>query len=142
MIGLACERANMLGASGPAFCNVSQCAKDAATASRSTNRSIVSIPILSGLDHATRGYDFRKEQCSLFIVGQICASPLCHDHHQGAIRHIHPIAPTNKLVRTVPHEWTIGITAEVRIVKAVHSRLLFNQNASSRPVPLGYRFRQ
>jgi hypothetical protein len=32
MIGLACERANMLGASGPAFCNVSQCAKAVSTA--------------------------------------------------------------------------------------------------------------
>jgi hypothetical protein len=49
------------------------------------------------------------QMCSLFIVGQIRSDPLLHDHNECAVIHVHPIAPTNKLVRSVPYEWTIGI---------------------------------
>jgi hypothetical protein len=44
-----------------------------------------------------------------FIIGQICADPLRHNQNNCAIIHVHPISPTNELVRSVSNEWTIGI---------------------------------
>jgi hypothetical protein len=46
---------------------------------------------------------------SLFIICQICADPLRHNHNDCAIIHVHPIRPTNELVRSVSNERTIGI---------------------------------
>jgi hypothetical protein len=42
------------------------------------------------------------QMCPLFVVGQICANPIDHDHNECAVIHVHPISPTNKFVRTVP----------------------------------------
>ena len=51
------------------------------------------------------------QMCSLFIFGQIRPDPLRHDHNECAVIHVHPIATTNKLVRSVLDEGTIGLNA-------------------------------
>jgi HSP20 family molecular chaperone IbpA len=46
---------------------------------------------------------------SLFIVSQIRANPLRHDHYKGAVIHVHPVPSTNQFIRRVSNEWTVGI---------------------------------
>ena len=36
---------------------------------------------------------------AFFIVSQICADSPCHDHHERAVSHVHPISLTNKPIR-------------------------------------------
>jgi hypothetical protein len=64
------------------------------------------------------------QMCPLFVVGQICPNPLRHNHDECSVIHIHPIASTNELVRSVPYEGTIGIHGQVRFVKASHVDIL------------------
>jgi hypothetical protein len=49
------------------------------------------------------------EMRSLFVVGQICAGPLCHHHDECAVIHVHPIASTDQFIRRVANQWTVGI---------------------------------
>jgi hypothetical protein len=41
------------------------------------------------------------------------ANPVNHYNYEGAIIHVHPIATTNKFIRSVSHERTIGFNAKV-----------------------------
>ena len=67
---------------------------------------------------------------SLLIIGQMCANSIRHCHNEAAIVHVQPIAPTNKLVRGVPRERAVGLSAKVGFVKAGHERQLHNQRTN------------
>jgi hypothetical protein len=59
---------------------------------------------------------------SLLVVCQMCADPVDHYHHQGAISHIQPVAPSDKLAGRISCKRAIGGRAKIRFVKAGHDR--------------------
>jgi hypothetical protein len=59
---------------------------------------------------------------SLLVVCQVRADPIDHHHYEGAISHIEPVAPSNKLARSISCKWAIGVSAKFWFVKAGHDR--------------------
>jgi hypothetical protein len=61
---------------------------------------------------------------ALFIVGQMRANSIRHDHHEAAIIHVQPIASPNKLILSIPRERAIGFRTKIGFVKSGHEQQL------------------
>lgn len=57
---------------------------------------------------------------ALFIVRQICADALSHNHNQAAIIHVEPIRTPEKFVVGIAHERAVNVLGQVRLVEAGH----------------------
>ncbi len=63
----------------------------------------------------------------LFLIRQVRANPVCHDHHESAVIHVQPVGTADELIVAVSYEWAVDILAKVGLVKSGHG--LFPINA-------------
>ena len=61
-----------------------------------------------------------SEMRPLFIICQVRANPVGHYQNESSIIHVQPIASSNELVRSVPRERAIWLSAKVGFVEAGH----------------------
>ncbi len=48
---------------------------------------------------------------SFFLVRQVRANPISHDHNESAIIHIQPVGTADEFIVTISYEWTVDILA-------------------------------
>jgi len=64
-----------------------------------------------------------RQMRPFFLVRQVRANAVSHDHNESAIIHIQPVGTADELIVTVSYEWTVDILAQVWLVKSSHTLL-------------------
>jgi hypothetical protein len=59
------------------------------------------------------------------------ANAINHHDYESAIIHVQPIASSNKLVRSIPRERAVGVSAKIGFVKAGHGGDRYQQVLSA-----------
>jgi hypothetical protein len=57
---------------------------------------------------------------SFLVICKICANSTGHSHYERLIGHVHPVAAAYKLTGAIPHERTVRINGQVRLIEMRH----------------------